>query len=227
VKELGVNINKAVNGGSTPLQMAIATNNLDLLRCPVEECGADINQADNDGNTPLIIAAQRGNLDALQYLEKHGANVYEPNMKGVTPLYIAAQNGHLDVLKFLVDEFGADINKGPLEGRTPLFAASKNQRNEVVRWLLKKGANAQTKYKEFGTPADVSKDFGAPAEQTAYIEARTHCANPGCSGAGRKKCVNCLEVFFCSKECQVAVWLAHKADCRRHVEGKGGKGKPN
>jgi hypothetical protein len=60
----------------------------------------------------------------------------------------------------------------------------------------------------------VSKDYSALAEQTAYLEARTHCANPGCDGAGLKKCGVCLEVWFCCKECQVAHWPAHKAQCK-------------
>jgi hypothetical protein len=165
-------------------------------------------------------------LAALRYLKKHGANVDEADMQGVTSAYMAAQNGHLDALKCLVNEFGADVNKGTLDGSTPLMTASKNKRNEIVRWLLKKGANAQTTlYEDFGTAADISKDVGAPAEQTAYIEARTHCAHPSCSGAGLKKCARCLEVFFCSKNCQVAAWPAHKADCKRRSAAKAGKGK--
>jgi hypothetical protein len=140
-------------------------------------------------------------------------------------VYFAAENGHLNVLKCLVDELGADINTGSLQGFTPLMVASKNQNNEVVRWLLKNGANAQMKQINVGTAADVSKSFGAPAEQTSYFEARTHCANPGCRGAVLKKCASCMEVYFCSKECQVAAWPAHKAECKRRVEVKAGKGK--
>jgi ankyrin repeat protein len=130
------------------------------------------------------------------------------------------QNGHLDVLKCLVHEFGADINKGMSDGSTPLMAASSFQHNDVVRWLLKNGANAQTMQNESFTAADVSKYYGASANSTAYLEARTHCANPGCGGAGLKKCANCLGVCFCSKDCQVAAWPAHKADCKRRVKLK-------
>jgi hypothetical protein len=122
-------------------------------------------------------------------------------------------------LKCLVKELSADINKGTLIGGTPLMVATKNKHTEIVRWLLKNGANAQAKFKGFGTAADVSKYYGAPAESTAYLEARTHCANTGCSGAGLKKCAKCLEVFFCSKDRQVAAWPAHKGDCRRAACG--------
>jgi hypothetical protein len=140
-------------------------------------------------------------------------------------VYGASQNGHLDVLKYLVNELGANVNKRTLDGSSPLMIASRLKHGEVVRWLLKKGADAQAEHKHFGTAADVSKAFGAPPGNTAYLEARTHCAKIGCSGAGLKKCANCLEIFFCSKDCQVAAWPAHKADCKRRVEAKASKGK--
>jgi hypothetical protein len=94
------------------------------------------------------------------------------------------------------------------------MAASKKKHNEVVRWLLKSGA-----------AADISKEFGSPAEQTAYLEARTYCANVACSGAGLKKCANCSEAYFYSKECQVEAWAAHKADCKLRANVKAGKKK--
>jgi hypothetical protein len=125
-------------------------------------------------------------------------------------------------LKCLVKELGADINKGTLVGGTPLMVASKNMHTEVVRWLLKNGANAQAKLKDLSTAADVSKHYEAPAESTAYLEARMHCSNTGCSGAGLKKCARCFEVFFCSQDCQVAAWPAHKVDCKRRVAEKTG-----
>jgi hypothetical protein len=54
-------------------------------------------------------------------------------------------------------------------------------------------------------------------EQTAYLEARTHCVNPGCDGAGLKKCAGCLKVFFCGPACIRAHWPAHKVECKRIV----------
>jgi hypothetical protein len=95
----------------------------------------------------------------------------------------------------------------------------------MVKWLIKNGANAQALHYQC-TAAEVSKAIGAPAELTTYLEARTHCANPGCDGAGLKKCGVCLEVWFCGKECQVAHWPAHKAQCKvAAARAKAAKGK--
>jgi hypothetical protein len=57
--------------------------------------------------------------------------------------------------------------------------------------------------------------MNASAEQTAYLEAKTHCSNPGCSGAGIKRCPACKQARYCGEPCQYAHWKAHKADCKR------------
>jgi hypothetical protein len=56
---------------------------------------------------------------------------------------------------------------------------------DLVRWMIKEGADTQAEL-EWGTAANLSKETGASAEQTAYLEAKTHCSNPKCSGAGIK-----------------------------------------
>jgi hypothetical protein len=217
VKELGADVTQACYG-SLPPHMAVQLGNLDLLHFFIEEFGADVNQALSDGSTLLFVAAQHNQVATLRYLKKLGANVDQASDQEATTLFIAAQEGHLNVLKYLVNELGADINKGTLVGSTPLMIASKHNYNDVVRWLLKKSANAQTKLRTLYTAADISKHYGAPVEATAYLKARTHCANPGCISAGLKKYAGCLEVFFCSKECQVVAWPAHKADvCKQRV----------
>jgi ankyrin repeat protein len=133
-----------------------------------------------------------------------------------TSLHIAAQKGNLAMVRCLVKECGAHVNHANHNGATPLMVAEKNKNIEVVEFLLKHGANPQLSSSIYGTAADISSMIGAPAEQTEYLDARTHCANYGCDGAGVKKCAGCLKVYYCKRECQLAHWLAHKADCKWH-----------
>jgi hypothetical protein len=98
--------------------------------------------------------------------------------------------------------------------------ASAAKHTDVVRWLIKEGADTQACVSMHtqgvvGTAADVSKIFGASAEQTAYLEAKTHCSNPGCRGAGIKGCPACKQARYCGEPCQYAHWKAHKTDCKR------------
>jgi hypothetical protein len=110
--------------------------------------------------------------------------------------------------------------------------AAKCKHKTIVRLLLKLGADPQISAPEFGTAADLSKLHGAPPEQTAYLEAKTHCSNPGCTGAGRKTCAECKQARYCCLECQHSHWPAHKAECKvaakaRAAHGEGEVNQPS
>jgi hypothetical protein len=224
VKEAGADVNHADEDGCTALYAAAQEGKMAVMQCLVKELGADVNQAPRNGCTPLYIAAQKGHEAVVICLVKEcGADIKRATHKGVTPLYIAAHRGHLAVVICLVKECGADVNQATHDGITPLIVASATKHTEVVVWLIKHGADAQAAFQDGNTAADVSRDFGAPAEQTEYLEARTHCANPGCDGAGLKKCAGCLKVFFCGPACIRAHWPAHKAECKRIAAAAAGK----
>jgi hypothetical protein len=70
--------------------------------------------------------------------------------------------------------------------------------SEVVKWPVKAGADTQAAAprnvgRTLPNAADMSRSTGASAEQAAYLEAKTHCSNPGCSGAGLLKCTGCKQ----------------------------------
>jgi ankyrin repeat protein len=216
-----------------PLCAAALLGKVDLLRILIKELGADANQAifgsndpTLDGSIPLLVAAQYGHVAALRCLVKEfGAAINQAGNRGDTPLYIAAAIGHLCVVQCLVKEHGVDVNQATHNGFTPLMIASARKHTDIVVWLSKHGADAQAFLQGGSTAADVSRYKGAPAEQTEYLEARTHCANPGCDGAGLKKCAGCLKVFFCGPACIRAHWPAHKAECKRIAEAAASKEK--
>jgi ankyrin repeat protein len=214
IKELGVDVNQADERGWTALHAAAQWGHESLVRCMVRELSADVNQAKMNGATPLHIATQCGHESLVRCMVRElGADINQAKMNGATPLFIASEQGHESLVRCMVKELGADVNKSMHDGRTPLMVAAHNKHDKIVVFLLKYGADAQAS-SEFGTAADVSKGTGAPAKQTAYLEARTHCANSGCSGAGLKKCAGCLVVFYCGRPCQLAHWSVHKAECR-------------
>jgi hypothetical protein len=119
----------------------------------------------------------------------------------------------------LVTELGADVNRAKHDGATPLMAAVNQKQENVVAFLLKYGAEPQLSALTYGTAAEISRNWGLSVEHTVgrteYLDARTHCAMPSCSGAGATKCAGCLNVYYCKRVCQLAHWSAHKAECRR------------
>jgi ankyrin repeat protein len=121
--------------------------------------------------------------------------------------------GHLAVVRCLIEELGANVNQAAMGGTTPLIAAAHRKHHNVIAYLLKHGADAQISA-HFGTAAENSKVFGAPDKQTAYLEAKTHCSNSGCNGAGIKKCTACKQVWYCGEQCQLLHWPTHKSKCK-------------
>lgn len=70
--DLGANVNKQANDGTTPLMLASISRNTKTARALIE-CGADLNIKDNQGRTALSIAESRGDYDMTQMLKKAGA----------------------------------------------------------------------------------------------------------------------------------------------------------
>jgi ankyrin repeat protein len=86
--------------GETLINMAVASENTDLLRVLAEK-GANVNAIDYLENTPLHLAAERGMTDAVDILLAHGAYVDAINIMGSTPIMAAAQRGHTDIANTL------------------------------------------------------------------------------------------------------------------------------
>jgi hypothetical protein len=223
VKELGADVNFPEKDGQTALFRAAGNGRLDVLVYLVKELGGDVFKTTLGGTTLFAMAAQKGHLDVMRYMVKEfGADVNQARQDGVTPLFLAAQNGLLLVVRCMVKELGADVNKGKQDGVTPLMSAAANKHEDMVAFLLKYGADPQHSAPGYGIAAHQSVMSGAPKEQTLYIMARTRCANPACDGTGVKKCAGCLKVYYCARECQLAHWATHKAECRRSAEAAAG-----
>jgi ankyrin repeat protein len=208
--------------------LAAQYGDCDVVRFLVTDLGADVNQAAANGCTPLFIAVQMHKLDMVRVLGKAlGADVNKPMNHGATPLFMAAQSGFLDVLRCLANELGADLNLATHDGSTPLMAGSRGKRDSIIRFLTRNSANSQASKGNGTTAVHISKMNHAPVEQTEYLEAKAHCSNPWCSGAGLKKCTGCKQARYCGQTCQLAHWEAHKAVCmqassRRRYRGSKG-----
>jgi ankyrin repeat protein len=212
---LGADVNRFKQDGRTPLQFAVNNGDVAVARCLVKDLGADINRPDHNGVTPLLLAAETRDVAmACCMVKELGANVNQDDLTGEFPLFVSALRGHLDLARVLVEELGAGIYLTGLKGTTALMAAAHCKRDKVIRWLTKHGANSQTSA-QLGTAAGVSRITGAPAEQTAYLEAKAHCSNPGCGGVGLRNCQGCKQVRYCGVVCGLAHWPVHKTECKR------------
>jgi ankyrin repeat protein len=189
VKELHADVNKADDVGRTPLWVTAQKNDLSMVRCLAKELGADVNKADSGGLTTLLITAHKGDFAMVRVLVKElHADVNKGDQEGFSPLWIAAAERNICMVQCLVKELGADIDQANRLGGTPLMIASAYKHADIVKWLVKAGANTQALMivgdGSQTTAATISNRVGASPEQTAYLEAKTHCSSPGCNGAG-------------------------------------------
>jgi ankyrin repeat protein len=218
VKDLGADVEQADQEGCTPLRTATCAGNLAVVRCLIKDLHVDVNTVDNMGRTPLQAAVHLDDPAMVRALVNElRADVNKAGHEGFPPLWIAAAGGNLSLVQCLVKELGADIDRVDQDGVTPLMATSAKKHTDIVKWLFKAGANTQAfiANDKDSTAAKFSKLSGASTEQTAYLEAKTHCARSGCSGAGLRKCMGCRQARYCGEACQLAHWKAHKTDCRR------------
>jgi hypothetical protein len=213
INDLHADVNQADSYGVTAMFAAAQENNTDAIRCLLELRG-DINQAHITRETPLHAAATNAHLNAVKCLIELNADVNQAHDEGATPLHEAAKYGSLEVVRCLVNS-RANVDQADNEEQTPLMMASYLKHTDVVNWLVKAGADVRTTSIYGCTAAKASKDGNAPAEQTAYLEAKMRCSHLGCSGAGIQRCTGCKQARYCGEPCQLAHWKAHKADCKR------------
>ena len=137
-------------GGKTPLALARATNNAELILF-LENSTLDPDATMNsDGDTRLHIAARAGDADEVKRWLDAGANPDSENNNGFRPLHVASDTLHdpkVDAARALL-EGGADPNApsglnggaGALQ-ETPLHYAAKFSHFELVRLYLDAGAD--------------------------------------------------------------------------------------
>jgi ankyrin repeat protein len=215
VEEFKADVNIGDDLGYSPLLLAVLGGHVDVVRY-LGEHGADVNKKNLQGGTPVFMAVQEGQLDVLKCLvEEFGADVNEGMRTGDSPLYKAAHDGSLEMVRCLL-RGKADVNRTDDKQRTALMVASYCQHTDIVKWLLKAGADAQMTASTGDTAVDASTHSYVPtSELTAYLDAKAHCSNLGCSGAGIMKCTGCKQARYCCESCQLAHWKAHKTDCKR------------
>jgi ankyrin repeat protein len=137
----------AVPWKKTPIFVAVANDNVELLKTLLKRDPGLANARTPGRSTPLIhaVAHKNAKIEVTCVLLAHGADVNAQQNGGATPLYMAASWGNLEVVKLLLAH-GADINIPTKSEYTPLHEAAQGGKVEIVELLLANGAevNAQT-----------------------------------------------------------------------------------
>lgn len=137
---------------STPLDVAIANDNLDITRVLLEH-HADVSPLSDDINriAPLHWASRMGRCDTVALLLKYRADVDLQDKTGQTSLKLASRYGQPDVVHLLLQN-GAAVGIPDNYGMTPLMSASRYGYPDIARLLLQSGAAVDSRNVDDWTP---------------------------------------------------------------------------
>jgi len=154
--EDGAKVNSRDRNGDSPLNMAAAKGNAELVDVLLR-AGADVNLANLAGVTPLMGAAFSANPDIFRKLVAAGAK-FEPldRVKKNAATYAAA-SGCTPCLSELLRT--SSVVNAPLENQlTLLMWAAAYGHEATVRFLLEQGADRTLKDNRGKTAADMARE---------------------------------------------------------------------
>lgn len=131
----------------TPMHLAAANGNLEIIKFLVEKCGCRTDVKDRWGVTPLGDAKTEEIKAYLSKeeikLERMMSQIYDPVQVNITDesfrLFYSAYYANLDYIKSLLIE--GDINAYDYDGRTALGIAASEGHKDIVEYLVYHGAN--------------------------------------------------------------------------------------
>ncbi len=162
--------------GSAPLNYAIKTDNIEIVRLLIQykvplnnslHCAcrfknmeivqllldnkANLNELDDKGNTPIL---STGSSKMMRFLMDKGADITIVNAKGNSLLHNAVLYRKGKIIKLLI-EHGMDINIQNNKNNTPLFKAVDHKDIELTELLLTLGADPLIPNKKGHTVKDI------------------------------------------------------------------------
>ncbi len=129
------------HGQATPMDIAISSGRLRMVRLMMDEGGFDVTTEGRSGvpkdrigdpTTSLHLAALKGHANIVKLLIERGARVDRRGHLGETPLMYAASQGHLKIVRMLL-ESGA--GKDPREIEDAIRVAREGRRYRVASEL--------------------------------------------------------------------------------------------
>ena len=173
----------------TPLQIAVAVDNMDAIRLLLYskaglegvdhelpglihrgqidiiemllQAGLDLSKESSDpkGKSLLMYAAACGDLDICQLLLDSGAQIQTRTNTGDTLLHMVVAHKNPDIVGFFID-LGCALDAVNSTGTTPLMHAARTDCPKVCELLIKKGSNINLRDQNGETALSLSVYFG-------------------------------------------------------------------
>ncbi|MDO9435210.1 ankyrin repeat domain-containing protein [Hydrogenophaga sp.] len=134
----GVEVDGKLQNGATPLMLALANDDLVVVK-RLREKGASIDARLQNGSSMLHIACEKCGKDTIGWLLQQGLDpsaINERNDDEKTPLLVAALVNNVAAAKVLLGQGQIDPNAGDADGLTALHWASLEGNAELIDALL-------------------------------------------------------------------------------------------
>ncbi|UJR14177.1 hypothetical protein I4U23_001172 [Adineta vaga] len=141
-----LSLNTQNRDGQTPLHDAILCDNYSFVQYLLQH-NCDVSLTNKDGNTPLHLVARDDNIRMYKLLMKYAhLDLTITNKMGKTPLHLACANEKANVAALLINKMNTEqLNLLDIQGRTPLHECADNINGVLARYLIRHGADENSK----------------------------------------------------------------------------------
>ncbi|KAK5051870.1 hypothetical protein LTR84_002673 [Exophiala bonariae] len=150
----------AKNGdGLTPVQLAVSSGRVQILKQLIFEHGANTDVPDAKGNPILLQAIACNDIACVELILEKIKDIEATDKTGGGPLHRAAATGNQLIIEMLIKK-GANLGAINRAGESPLHTAAGRYSLNAVRLLIDRGSKTDSRDKEGKTPVHVAAEHG-------------------------------------------------------------------
>lgn len=211
----------------TALHVAIDNGHIECVKLLYQAPGIDLNVRGADGSSPFTFAVASGDIAIVKFFLEEipdGIIDYNTGPHPLTPFMLGICMGHKRITKLLIASNRVNHHYHP-GVMNAMDCACASGSESMIRLIEAETFEESHEPEVASNVARSFQDNGVLTERRAFSEdyaLRNHVKScDGCKKEYKRsdlqRCSVCMEVWYCSKECQKADWKSHKTQCAKRT----------